>query len=72
MENSKCVLGRSISLVHGKTDRLHALIITTQRGGGFINEANGHIGIQCVALIAWRPPMVELMMSPITLFLENS
>ena len=71
MGNSKCVLKRSISLQHGKTDRLHALIIATQRAGVFISEANGHIGVWCVALIAWKAPMVELMMSSIMLFIEN-
>ena len=54
-----------------KTDCLHALIIATQRGGVFISEANDHIGIWCVALIAQKPPMVEMMMSPIMLFQEN-
>ena len=46
MGNSKCVL-RSVSLLLGKTDGLHALILTG------------------------KPPMVQLMMSPIVLFLEN-
>ena len=63
MQNSKCVLERSISLLHGKTDRLHALIIATWRGGVFVSEANDHIGVQCVAFIAWKPPIVELMMT---------
>ena len=72
MGNSKRVLKRSISLQHGRTDRLHALIIATQRDGVFISETNGHIGVRCVALIAWKQLMpVELMMSPIMLFLEN-
>ena len=72
MGNSKCVLKRSISLLHGKTDCLHVLLTATQRGGVFICEANGCICVWYVALIAWKPPMVELMMSPIMLFLENS
>ena len=71
MGNSKCVLKRSISLQQGKTDCLHALIIATQRSGVFISEANGRIGVRCVALIAWKAPMVELMMSSIVLFIEN-
>ena len=29
MENSKSVLERFISLLHGKTDRLHALVMAT-------------------------------------------
>ena len=62
---------RPISLLHGKTDRLHALIIATQRDCVFISEANARIDIWCMALIAWKQPMVELMMSPIMLFLEN-
>ena len=54
MGNSKRVLKRSFSLQHGRTDRLHALRIATQRGGVFISEANGHIGVKlwCEALIA--------------------
>ena len=52
MGNSKRVLKRSISLQDGRTDRLHALKIATQRGGVFISEANGHIGVRCEALIA--------------------
>ena len=64
MGNSKRVLKRSISLQHGRTNRLHALKIATQRGGVFMSEANGHISVQCEALIAWKPPMVEQMMSP--------
>ena len=51
MGNSIRVLRRSISLQHGRTDRLHVLIIATQRGGVFISEANGHIGVWCEALI---------------------
>ena len=49
MRNSKRVLKRSISLQHGRTDRLHALIISTPRGGVFISETNGHIGVRYVA-----------------------
>jgi len=71
MGNSKRVLKRSISLQHERTDHLHALRIASQRGGVFMSEANGHIGVRCEALIAWKPPMVEQMMSPIMLFLEN-
>ena len=64
--------GRSISVLHRETDPLHVLINATQRGGVFISEANGHIAVRCVALIAWKPLMVELMTSPIILFVENS
>ena len=60
--------GRSISLLHRETDPLHVLIIATQRGGVFISEANAHIGIW---RNAWKLPMVELMTSPIMLFVEN-
>ena len=52
MGNSKHMLKRSISLQHGRTNRLHALRIATQRGGVFMSEANGLIGVRCVALIA--------------------
>ena len=38
MGNSKRVLRRSISLLRGKTDRLHALIFATQRVGVFIDN----------------------------------
>ena len=41
MGNSKRVLRRSISLLRGKTDRLHALIFATQRVGVFISESDG-------------------------------
>ena len=47
------MLKRSFSLQHGRTDRLHALRIATQRGGVFISEANGHIGVRCEAV--WLP-----------------
>ena len=50
--NSKRVLRRSItgiSLLCGKTDRLHALIVTTRRGGVFISGSDGRI-----AYGAWR------------------
>ena len=43
MGNSKRVLRRSISLLRGKSDRLHALIFATQRVGVFISESNGRI-----------------------------
>ena len=66
MGNSKRVLRRSISLLCGKTDGLHALIIATQRGGVLISESNGHIGIRCVALIDWKADDVSGV-----LFLEN-
>ena len=52
MGNSKRVLKRSISLQHGRTDCLHVLRIAAQRGGVFMSEANGHIGVWCEALIA--------------------
>ena len=52
MENvwkiSKCTLERTISLLHGKTNRLHVLMIATQRGGVFISEASGRIGVWCI------------------------
>ena len=54
MGNSKRVLKRSIGLQHVRKDRsspYHALRIATQRGGVFISEANGHIGVWCVALL---------------------
>ena len=54
MENSKRMLKRFISLQHGRTDRLHALRIATQRGGTFISEANGHIDVRCMSLIALK------------------
>ena len=54
MGNSKRELRRSISLLRGKTDRLHALIIATQRVGVFISEFDGRIAIRCVALIDWK------------------
>ena len=50
MGNSKRVLKRSISLQHGRTNRLHALRIATH--GDFMSEANGHISVQCKVLIA--------------------
>ena len=59
MGNSKRVLIRSVSLLLGKTDLPHALIFATQRIGVFISESDG------------KAPMVQLMMSPIVLFLEN-
>ena len=40
---SKRVLIRSVSLLLGKTDRLHALIFATQRVGVFITESDGCI-----------------------------
>ena len=46
MGNSKCVLRRSISLLRGKTDRLHALIFATQRVGVFISESDGCIAVR--------------------------
>ena len=45
MGNSKRVLRRSISLLHRKTDRLHALIFATQRIGVFISESDGCIAV---------------------------
>ena len=41
MGNSKRVLRRSVSLLLGKTDGLHALIFATQRVGVFISESDG-------------------------------
>ena len=46
MGNSKRVLRRSISLLRGKTDRLHALIFATQRVGVFISESDGRIAVR--------------------------
>ena len=46
MGNSECVLRRSISLLRGKTDRLHALIFATQRVGVFISESDGCIAVR--------------------------
>ena len=48
----ECVLRRSISLLREKTDRLHVLIIATQRGGVLTSESNGRIGVHYVTLIA--------------------
>ena len=45
MGNSKRVLRRSVSLLLGKTDRLHALIFATQRVGVFISESDGCIAV---------------------------
>ena len=39
MGNSKCVLRTSISLLRGKTDCLHSLIIATQRVDVFMSES---------------------------------
>ena len=46
MGNSKRVLRRSISLLRGKTDHLHALIFATQRVGVFISESDGCIAVR--------------------------
>ena len=46
MGNSKRVLRRSISLLRGKTVRLHALIFATQRVGVFISESDGCITVR--------------------------
>ena len=46
MGNSKRVLRRSISVLRGKTDRLHALIFATQRVGVFISESDGCIAVR--------------------------
>ena len=40
MGNSKRMFRRSISLLLGKTDRLHALMFATQRVGVFISESD--------------------------------
>lgn len=44
--NSKRMLR---SLLRGKTDRLHALIIATRRGGVLISESDRRIGVRCLA-----------------------
>ena len=46
--NSKCVLRRSVSLLRGKTDRLHVLIFATQRVGVhvFMSESDGCIAVR--------------------------
>ena len=44
--NSKRVLRRSVSLLLGKTDRLHALIFDTQRVDVFISESVGCIAVR--------------------------
>ena len=46
MGNSKRVLRRFISLLRGKTDRLHVLIFATQRVGVFISESDGCIAVR--------------------------
>ena len=46
--NSKRVLRRSVSLLCGKTDRLHALIFATQRVGVFMSESDGCIIATCI------------------------
>ena len=46
MGNSKRVLRRSVSLLLGKTDRLHALIFATKRVGVFISESDGCIAVR--------------------------
>ena len=67
MGNSKRVLRRSVSLLLGKTDHLHALIFATQIVSVFISESDGCIAIWWVELLTGKPPMVQLMMSPITI-----
>ena len=54
MGNSKRVLRRSVSLLCGKTDRLHVLLFATQRVGVFISESGGCIAARQVALIDWK------------------
>ena len=46
MGNSKRVLRRSVSMLLRKTDRLHALILATQRVGAFISESDGCIAVR--------------------------
>ena len=46
MGNSKRVLIKSVSLLLGKTDHLHALIFATQRVGVFISESDGSIAVR--------------------------
>ena len=45
MGNSKRVLRRSISLLRGKTDHLHALIFATQSVGVSISESDGCVAV---------------------------
>ena len=55
MGNSKRVrVGRSVSLLLGKTDRLHALIFATQRVGVFISESDGCIGRTVSGVNNWK------------------
>ena len=54
MGNSKHVLRRSISLLCGKTDCLHALMFGTQGVGVFISEFDGCIAVRRVVLIDWK------------------
>ena len=42
------------------------------RVGVFVSESGGGIAVRCVELLNGKPPMVQLMMSPIVLFLENN
>ena len=46
MGNSKRKLRRSVSLLLGKTDCLHALISATQRFGVFISKSDGCIAVR--------------------------
>ena len=71
MGNSKRVLKGSISSLRGKTDRLHAPIIATRRGGVFISESDGCTAILCVALIDWKAADVLVDDVSGVLFLEN-
>ena len=71
MKNSKCVLRRSISLLHGKTDHLNALIVATWRVGVFISESDGFIAIWFMALIDWKATDVSADDVSSVLFLEN-
>ena len=57
MGNSERVLRRSVSLLLGKADRLHALIFATQRVGVFISESDGCIGL--FHLMSRPPPPTD-------------
>ena len=66
------MLRRSISSLRGKSDRLHALIVATRRGGVFISESDGCIAVRCVALIDWKAADVSADMSPVCYFWKTA
>ena len=68
MGNSKRMLRRTVSSLRGKTNRLHALIVATRRGGVFISESDA---IRCVALIDWKAADVSGDHVSGVLFLEK-